>query len=40
LRRNDHKKKEKVTVVANQMKEEDIFEEEYDAQLFKLNQIN
>jgi hypothetical protein len=40
LRRNDHKKKEKVAVVADQIKGEDIFEEWDDAQLFKLNQIN
>jgi RNA polymerase sigma-70 factor (ECF subfamily) len=36
LRRNDHKKKEKVAVVADQIKGEDIFEEWDDAQLFKL----
>ena len=36
VQRNDHKKKEKVTVVTDQIKEDDVSEEIEDAQLFEL----
>lgn len=36
VQRNEHKKKEKVTVVTDQIKEEETFNEVEDAQLFEL----
>ena len=36
VQRNDHEKKEKVTVIKDQIKEEDVSEEIEDAQFFEL----
>ena len=36
VQRNDHEKKEKVTMIIDQIKEEDVSEEIEDAQFFEL----